>query len=163
MCRCLYSGIAVQRKHQCPAHCLNGESLLLHLSLLPLGGSSGKLQENHSQQTLCKSTTQMHCCSWTRACANSREIVFPVIHRLSFPSSRSCFFFTSAPVLNLGHRRCSILPSGLSFIRFTMFLCSNSNHKLLTLNATLLETLSKGLWSFLAIAENNVFLSIMKN
>lgn len=73
------------------------------------------------------------------------KILFPVIHCLSFPSSRSRFFFSSAPLLNLGHRRCSVLPSGLSFIRFTMVLCSNSNHKLLALNATLLETLSKGL------------------
>lgn len=105
-------------------------------------------RRNHSQQTLCRSATQMHCCSWTRAHANSREVVFPVIHHLIFPSSRSCFFFTSAPLLNLGHRRCSILPSGLSFIRSTMFMCSNSNHKLLSLNAMPLETLSKGLCVF---------------
>lgn len=94
---------------------------------------------NRSQQTLCKSTTQTHSFSWTRACANSREIVFSVRCRLSFPSSRSCFFLTSAPLLNLGRGRCSVLPSGLSSIRSATFLWYNSNRKLLALSGMLPE------------------------
>lgn len=103
---------------------------------------------NCSQQTVCKSTPQTHSFSWTRACANSKEMVFSVIYCLSFPSSTSCFFFTSAPLLNLGRGRCSILPSGLWSISFASFLWYTSNHKLLALDGTLSARPSKGLLLF---------------
>lgn len=50
----------------------------------------------------------------------ARSSAFPVLHHSSLLSCRSRFFFTSALILNVGHR-CSILPSGLSSIGFAKF------------------------------------------